>query len=117
VSARQPHDRYWPRDAPVRWRWLARRLLLWGVALLSAVAQLALAVVDISVIENGTVSGISAWILSASWIGLAVFVVWNWWFFRWRIVLGPIGGAAILWLLTTTSTWPRTFVLFGVKVR
>jgi hypothetical protein len=100
---RGPHDRYWPRDAPIRWGSLARRLLLWGVVVASGFAHLALAMMCITAIESGTVSGGGAWLLAGAWIGLAAFAVWNWWFFRWRIVLAPIGVAAVLWVLTTWS--------------
>ena len=100
---RRPHDRYWPRDAPVRWRWLGSRLLLWGVVLISGLATVVLAILDVTAIESGTVSGGGAWTLALSWIGVAGFVVWNWWFFRWRIALGPIAGAALLWVLTSWS--------------
>jgi hypothetical protein len=100
AAPRGPHDRYWPRDAPVRWGLLGRRLLLWGVIIAAGIAQVVLAFLDVAAMKTGTASGVSAWILAASWIGLAAFVVWNWWFFRWRIVLGPIVGAAFLWILT-----------------
>lgn len=97
------HDRYWPRDAPIRWAALVRRLVLWLVAIGSAAAHLALAVLYVSAIEGGTVTGVGAWILALAWIGLAAFAVWSWWFFRWRIVLAPITGAFLLWLLTSWS--------------
>jgi hypothetical protein len=97
------HDRYWPRDAPFRWGSLARRLLLWGVVLGSSLAHLVLAVLDIAAIESGTVSGAGAWILSVAWIGLAGFLVWNWWFFRWRIAFAPIGAAALLWIFAVRA--------------
>jgi hypothetical protein len=94
------HDRYWPRDAPVRWGLLGRRLLLWGVVLVSGLTHVVLAILYVTVIESGSVSGVGAWILAAAWICLAAFLVWNWWFFRWRIALAPIGAAALLWILT-----------------
>jgi hypothetical protein len=97
------HDRYWPRDAPLRWGSLARRLLLWGVILVSSLAHLGLAILDITAIESGTASGAGAWILAVAWIGLAGFLVWNWWFFRWRIALAPIGAAALLWIITSRA--------------
>ena len=71
--------------------------------LASGLAHLALAVVCITAIESGIVEGIGAWILAGAWIGLAAFAVWNWWFFRWRIVLAPVGVAALLWILTNWS--------------
>jgi hypothetical protein len=61
------------------------------------------AVVDVAAIESGTVRDIGAWIVAASWVALAGFVVWNWWFFRWRIALAPIAAAAILWIVTSWS--------------
>ena len=100
---RGPHDRYWPRDAPIRWGSFAFRLVRWGVVLASGLAHLALAIVCITAIESGTVTGIGAWILAAAWIGLAAFAVWNWWYFRWRIALAPVGVAALLWILTNWS--------------
>jgi uncharacterized membrane protein len=101
ATSRGPHDRYWPRDAPVRWGLLVRRLILWAVLIASGLAHLVLAVLYFTAIESAKASGIGAWILAIVWIGLAAFIVWNWWFFRWRIALGPVVGAALLWIMTT----------------
>ena len=95
----RPHDRYWPRDAPVRWRGPLQRLVLWAVVLASGVAHLVLAAVYVTAVEGRSVGGFGDWILAVAWIGLAAFLVRNWWFFRWRIVLTPIGAAARLWLV------------------
>ena len=72
---------------------------MWGVVVLSSVAELALAVVDAAAIEGGTIVGLAAWLLAISWIGTAAFLVWNWWFFRWRIALAPLSALAALLLL------------------
>jgi hypothetical protein len=103
VSADPHHDRHWPRDAPVRWGSLGRRLILGGVILVSGLAHVVLAIPYVTAIESGTVSGIGAWILAVAWIGGAAFVVWNWWFFRWRVALAPIGAAALLWIITSRA--------------
>jgi hypothetical protein len=100
MSANPRHDRYWPRDAPVRWSALARRLTLWLVILASALAHFGLAALYVAFIAAGSTSAIVAWVLALAWIGLAGFLVWNWLFFRWRIVLAPIGGAVLLWLVS-----------------
>jgi hypothetical protein len=100
MSADPRHDRYWPRDAPVRWGAIARRLILWPVVLASALAHFALAALYLAFVAAGTTSVIIAWVLAVAWIGLAAFLVWNWWFFRWRIVLAPIGAAVLLWLVS-----------------
>jgi hypothetical protein len=101
MSADPRHDRYWPRDAPVRWGMLGRRLALWGVVLVSAFAHVVLAGLYVGFVSAATTGALTAWLLAIAWIALAGFLVWNWWFFRWRIVLAPVTAAALLWLAMT----------------
>ena len=98
------HDRYWPRDAPVRWRAFGRNLAKWLVSIASAVAHLALAALYVMEIANGSVGGVQAWLLAIAWTVLAFYLVWNWWLFRWRIALAPLGAAL---LLSQLGGWPR----------
>jgi hypothetical protein len=104
MSSDPIHERYWPRDAQVRWMALGRNLAKWTVSIASAVAHLALAVIYVAAITSETLRGAAAWLLAVGWTVLAFYLVWNWWFFRWRIALAPVGAALLLWQL---GGWPR----------
>ena len=103
MSSDPHHDRYWPRDAPIRWGMLGRRLVLWSVVLASALAHIVLAGLYVGFVSASTTSALTAWMLAIAWIALAGFLVWNWWTFRRRIVLAPATAAVLLWLAMTLN--------------
>jgi hypothetical protein len=103
MSSDPNHDRHWPRDAPIRWGTLGRRFVLWGVVLASALAHIVLAGLYVRFLSATTTGELTAWMLAIAWIALAGFLVWNWWFFRWRIVLAPAAAAVLLWLAMTLN--------------
>jgi hypothetical protein len=82
---------------------LGRNLAKWAASIASAIAHFGLAIVAIAAVSGDAVSGAPAWLLAVAWAALAFYLVWNWWFFRWRIALAPIGFALVLWQL---GGWP-----------
>ena len=91
MSGDQRHDRYWPRDGPVRWDRLAARLAYQVVAVVAGAAHVAVGVVLVATVGERPVD----WLLALAWVGLALFGVWSWWFHRWRVVVAPVAIAVL----------------------
>jgi hypothetical protein len=94
----------WPRDRPVRWRWLASSVLRFVVGTGALLVQLALVVPLLMLTSSATgrsLGGLVGVALALAWGGLTLFAAWSWVVARWRVVLAPIATIVVFWLAAT----------------
>jgi hypothetical protein len=93
-------DRYWPRDAPIRWGALFGGAMKQATLIVAVVVHLALGVVLVADLGLGmgpaAHGGAFDWLLALAYAGLTVVVVRSWLFFSWWVIAGPVATIGLL---------------------
>jgi hypothetical protein len=99
--ANSDRDRYWPRDAPIRWGALFGGALKQATLIVAVIVHLVLGVVLVADLAFGVGPAgrggeAGDWLLALVYAALTVVVVRSWLFFSWWVVAGPVVVIALL---------------------
>jgi len=100
-AANSDRDRYWPRDAPIRWGALFGGAMKQATLIVALVVHVVLGLVLIADLGLGLGPpgryGTGAdWLIALAYGALSVVTIRGFLLFRWTVLAGPVGTLALL---------------------